>query len=173
MTNDAKQILREGIVSAIFAERHTARVTFGDKDDLVSDELPVLTLCSSGNKFYSLPDVGTSVVCLFAPNAEGTGTGFIIGSRFHDKSKPNADSVDKTRMDFSDNTFVEYDRSSHKLKIKCSGDVEIEADGKITFTGKDEIEFAGSKNLTFNATENVNITATKQAVVRGEQILLN
>lgn len=157
LTGDARQIVREGVVSAVFEERHTARVVFGDKDNLTSAELPVLTLCSSGNRFYSLPDVGTSVVCLFASNADQTGTGFIIGSRFHDKAKPNANSIDKTRIDFSDDTFVEYDRSSHELKISCAGKITIEA--------KDEIKFVGQKNFTLNATENV--------VVTGEKILLN
>lgn len=165
MTGDARNLVREGVVSAVFEERHTARVVFGDKDDLTSAELPVLTLCSSGNRFYSLPDVGTSVVCLFASNADQTGTGFILGTRFHDKAKPNANSIDKTRMDFDDGTFIEYDRKSHTLKIKCKGDIEIDADGEIKFTGQ--------KSFTLNAIENINLTATQNIVERGEQILLN
>lgn len=157
MTGDARQLIREGTVTAVFEDEHTARVTFDDKDGLTSAKLPVLTLCSSGNRFYSLPDVGTSVVCLFASNADRTGTGFIIGSRFHDKAKPNANSIDKTRIDFADNSYVEYDRKSHTLKIKCSGKIIIDADGEIKFTGQ--------KNFTLDATENV--------VVTGKKILLN
>lgn len=165
MTGEARQLVREGVVSAVFAERHTCRVVFPDKDDLTSDELPVLTLCSANNKFFSLPDVGTSVVCLFAGNADQTGTGFIIGTRFHDKSTPNANSIDKTRMDFDDGTFIEYDRKSHELKISCKGDVQIKSEGKITFDAKDEIEFKGAKGYKLAATENVTL--------KGKKILLN
>lgn len=171
--SDVSQIVREGTVSAVFAERHTVKVVFEDRDGLTSAELPVLTLCAANNKFYSLPDVGTTVVCLLAGNSAQTGTGFVIGSRFHDKSEPNADSIDKTKLDFSDGTSIEYDRSSHELTIKCEGKITIEAkdditvksDKKITFDAKDEIVFSGQKGYTLTATENV--------ILKGEKILLN
>lgn len=165
LTGESRQIVREGVISAVFPERHTCRVVFPDKDDLTSAELPVLTLCSAQNKFFSIPDVGTSVVCLFSGNADGTGTGFIIGSRFHDKSTPNADSIDKTRMDFGDGTFIEYDRSTHELKIKCAGKITIEA--------SDEIDFKGAKSFTLTAQKAVNLTATDNIIAKGKRILLN
>ena len=44
-----EKILRRGIVSAVYPERHSARVTFEDEDNLVSAELPVLTTFASKN----------------------------------------------------------------------------------------------------------------------------
>ena len=125
MNGEARQLVREGIVSVTYPERHSARVEFEDKGSLVSAELPVLTTWALENKMYHMPDVGETVVCLFASNADQTGTGWIIGARFHDKSKPNADSQDVTRIDFKDGTFIQYDRSSNELRIKCVGNIYI------------------------------------------------
>lgn len=151
MVGDARQLVREGKVTATYPARHTARVVFEDKDGMVGPEMPILTSCSAGNKSYSMPDVGDMVVCLMASNADMTGTGWIIGSRFNDKSKPNANSQDVTRIDFADGSFVEYNRKSHELKLKSTGKITIEAD--------DEIVFKGNTNVKFNATGNFNVDA--------------
>ncbi|MBO4779891.1 MAG: phage baseplate assembly protein V [Selenomonadaceae bacterium] len=128
MTGDAREIVKEGRVTATYPERHSARVEFEDKDGLISAELPVLTPYAWQNKSYALPDVGEIVVVLFATNADQTGTGWIIGSRFHDNSPPNANSQDKTRIDFADGTFIEYDRASHELNISCVGEIKIKGE---------------------------------------------
>lgn len=154
MVGDARQLVKEGIVTTVYPKNHTARVTYEDKDGLTSAELPVLTMCASGDKFYSMPDVGDKVVVLFASNADQKGEGWIIGSRFHDNSKPNADSIDKTRLDFKDKTSIEYDRKKHVMKIKfndgtifqhdaqskktqltCAGELRIKAEGNIFIDG--------------------------------------
>ena len=119
MDGEARDIVKEGIISEVYPERHSARVTFEDKADLVSAELPIVTSWASGNKCYALPDVGETVICLFATNDGTSGEGWIIGSRFHDKSKPNAKSQDITRIDFKDGTSFEYNRKSHAMKIDC------------------------------------------------------
>lgn len=125
MTGESRQIVKEGVVSVVYPERHTARIEFEDKDGMLSAELPVLTSWAFDNKSYALPDVGEKVICLFMTNADMTGTGIIIGSRYHDKSTPAVASQDKARLDFKDGTFIEYDRASHELKIECVGDIYI------------------------------------------------
>lgn len=125
MEGEARDIVKEGIVSEVYPERHSARVTFEDKDNVVSAELPIITLWALENKAYALPDVGETVLCIFATNDGTTGEGWIIGSRFHDKSTPNAKSQDITRIDFKDGTFIEYDREKHNLKIECTGEIYI------------------------------------------------
>lgn len=124
-TSDARQIVREGIVSAVNPQAHSARVTFPDKDDVVSDWLPVLCLFGMENKSYALPDVGESVICLFASNDDLSGTGFIIGSRYDDKNTPKANSQDICRLDFKDGTFIQFDRAKSELRIECKGDIII------------------------------------------------
>lgn len=125
MDSEARDIVKEGVVSEVYPQRHSARVAFEDKNSLVSAELPVLTCWALDNKSYALPDVGETVLCIFATNADTTGEGWIIGSRFHDKSTPNANSQDVSRIDFKDGTFIEYNRKSHALTIECKGDITI------------------------------------------------
>lgn len=128
MEGEARDIVKEGVVSEVYPERHTARVTFDDKDSLVTAELPIITTWAQSNKMYALPDVGETVLCIFATNDGTSGEGWIIGSRFHEKSKPNAKSQDVSRIDFKDGTFIEYDRKSHKLQIECKGEIYIKGE---------------------------------------------
>ena len=165
MVGDARQLVREGKVNATYPERHTARVVFEDKDNVVSPEMPILTSCSAGNKSYAMPDVGDMVVCLMASNADMTGTGWIIGSRFNDKSKPNANSQDVTRIDFADGSYVEYNRKSHELKLKSTGKITIEA--------KDEISFKGNAKIKFDATGGFDVTSEADINAQGKRINLN
>ena len=165
MVGDARQLVKEGTVTVTYPERHTARVVFPDKGDMVGAEMPILTSCSAGNKSYAMPDVGDMVVCLMATNSDMTGTGWIIGSRFNDKSKPNANSQDVTRIDFSDGSFVEYDRKSHELKLKSTGKITIDADDEIVFTGKAKIKFDAKGGFDVHSDDVIN--------AQGKQINLN
>lgn len=125
MEGESRRLISEGVVSVVYPERHSARVTFPDKDDVVSAELPILTPCGSQNKSYSLPDVGESVICLFSSNDDLSGTGFILGARYDDKNPPAVNSQDITRRDFKDGTFIQFDRAKSELRIECKGDVII------------------------------------------------
>lgn len=73
---DLKNLIRVGTVSTVNAERGTVRVTFPDKDDSVSNELPVLRLGGT----FAMPHVGDNAVCLFLGN--GIRAGFYLGSYY-------------------------------------------------------------------------------------------
>ena len=132
-----KSLVREGTVCAVFPEKMTARVTFEDKDDNVSAELPILTTGSAKNKAFWLPDIDDVVVCLFAPNDEESGTGWILGTRFNevDKTPSNVD-ADTTRREYSDGTYTSYNRKSHEMEINCKGNLKITCEGDITIKGR-------------------------------------
>lgn len=123
--NDARGITAEGIVDAVYPERHSVRVTFPDKDNMTSAELPVLGSFCAGNSSYAMPDIGESVIVLNSTNDEASGTGFVIGARYDDKVKPKANSQDITRMDFKDGSFIQFDRSKGELRIECKGNIII------------------------------------------------
>ena len=120
-----KNLIRAGQVSSVNPVRCTARVTFLDRDNLVSAELPVLQPCAAGNQFYSLPDVGNSVLCLMLPNDDCGGAGFILGSLYSDEKKTPTDNQDVSMIRFEDGTTLSYDRNKHELNIKCVGDIKI------------------------------------------------
>lgn len=119
-----KNLIRAGIVSAVNPATAKARVTFLDRDNLVSAELPVLQPCAAGNQFYSLPDVGNSVLCLMLPNADD-GSGFILGSLYSDEKKPPTDNQEVSMIRFGDGTTISYNRKTHELNINCVGDIKI------------------------------------------------
>ena len=163
MKGEARQLVKEGRVTQCYPERHTARVLFEDKDGMTGAEMPILTMCAYGDKFYTMPDVGDVVVCLFASNSDMTGNGWIIGSRFNDKSVPNANSQDVTRLDFADKTFIEYDRKKHELRLKCKGKIIIEAD--------DDIKISGKAKITANADEDIKITGKQKITTESKGVM--
>ena len=91
MKSTVRNMVRNGIVSSVNAKNGTVRVAFEDKDKNVSAELPVISRGSMETKDYWLPDVGEQVVCLFASNDKNTSTGWILGTFFSDKDKPQVE----------------------------------------------------------------------------------
>lgn len=120
-----RELVRVGVVSSTDPEKNTVRVAFTDKDNLVSGDLRVIHRGSVGNKDYWMPDVDDEVVCIFPTNDDSYFDGYVIGTLFNEKVKPNANSQDVARIDFKDGTFIEYDREKHSLTIECKGDITI------------------------------------------------
>ena len=125
MTNDSRVLVREGVVTQVIPERCAVRVTFEDRDGLTSAELPVILPSCFKDKFYALPDVDDVVVCLMMPNDPNGNSGYVIGSRYHDKNSPPATSQDISMIKFDDGTTISYDRASHELSINCVGNIKI------------------------------------------------
>ena len=86
---DIKKVLRNlarvGIVSSVNPADMTARVTFPDRDDLVSADLYIITTGSQDTKVYWLPYVGEQVVCLFSANDNNLTEGYILGTMYNSK----------------------------------------------------------------------------------------
>ena len=125
---DIRDIFRVGKVSSVNASNCTARVTFPDKDDLVSQELPIIVIGSHGTKGYWAPEEGTQVLCCFLPNASGRGmnTGFILGA-FYSAADPPEENNKKVRcLKVPDGSYI---------KFEGNGNVEIHATGNLKLTG--------------------------------------
>ena len=127
---DLKSTVRYGVVSAVYPERATVRIMFSDRENLVSAELAVLQGFGLKNKSYVLPDVGESVVCLMTPNSED-GSGFVLGSFYHENSPPPATSQDISMIKFADGSVISYDRAKHELNVNINGNIRI--NGKIIY----------------------------------------
>nr|WP_308611722.1 phage baseplate assembly protein V [uncultured Dialister sp.]DAP87065.1 MAG TPA: baseplate assembly protein [Caudoviricetes sp.] len=126
-TSQLKNMVRVGIVSSVNGPACTARVTFPDKDNMVSAELPVLQLGSYGTKGYCVPEVNTKVVCLFLPNPSGNGmnAGFIIGA-YYSGEKPPAESDASVRsVRFPDGSLIQYDNGT--ITISASKKIVLKA----------------------------------------------
>lgn len=78
-----QDVIRVGVVSSI--EGAAARVTFPDRDDLVSALLPVLQHGALRTQGHWMPEVGEQVFCIFRPDA--LEDGFVVGS-FYSSGQP-------------------------------------------------------------------------------------
>ena len=114
-----------GIVDCCYPERHSVRVIFSDKDNLTSAEYPVITGFASSNKSYMMPQIGESVICICETEDDIGGAGYVIGAIYDDKHPPKVQDINKTRVDFDDGSFIEFDKSTGNLTITCKGVIKI------------------------------------------------
>ena len=77
-----EDLIRQGIVSSINKKLGMARVTYPDRDDMVTDYLPILSV---GGEF-KMPKVGDKA--LVAHLSDGTEAGVILGSYWDGGNKP-------------------------------------------------------------------------------------
>lgn len=125
MLGDNKRTIAHGIVDQVYPERHSARVVFNDKDNLTSAEYPIITGFTNGNKSYMMPQIGESVICICETEDDISGSGYIIGAIYDDKNPPKVSDINKTRIDFADGSFIEFDKSTGNLTINCTGEIKI------------------------------------------------
>lgn len=140
-------LIRVGVVSSVNDAAPTARVTFADRDDIVSYDLPVLVKNTKDNKDYWVPEVDEQVLCLFLPS--GVEQGFILGSFYSDGVTPPASTGAKRRTVFGDGTSVEYDRDSHTLTVDVppsGGNVIVNAQASVTVNSP-KIDLGESSSL--------------------------
>lgn len=119
----SRNMIRIGRVSSVHPSEMAVKVVFEDKDNLVSDKLPVLVRGSSKNRDYWLPDVGEQVCCLMLPN--GHNAGICLGSFYSESSPPAIADAEKRRIDFSGGSFIEFDRTTGGLTVQCTGDIVV------------------------------------------------
>lgn len=137
-----------GIVVAIDEQLCRVRVEFPDRDNLVSDWLPVGQKKTLGDEEYWLPDLDTQVVCLMDEHCEA---GVVLCAIYSDLDPPPVANKDLFYRRFKDGTIIQYDRATHKLSVDVKGDIEATAtgkadvtiDGKTTYISKGKIDLDG------------------------------
>ncbi|WP_028551760.1 phage baseplate assembly protein V [Paenibacillus sp. UNC451MF] len=129
--SDWRNLIRVGLVSSVNREAGTARVTFPDKTDQVTADLPVLVPTTQQAHYITFPQVGETAVCLFLGN--GIQTGFILGALYTDQNPPPAVEPSAHGVWFPDGSHVYYDPTAGTLHLKASSHVHIE--GNLVVTG--------------------------------------
>ena len=126
------KLIREGVVSSVNETLMTARVTFEDRDNVVSSELAIMGRGSTTVAAdYWLPSVGDTAVCLFSPNGEESGEGWILGTRYTEASAPVK--AGGRRLTLGNGTTVEMVEAGANITV--NGDVNITASGSISVKG--------------------------------------
>lgn len=145
-------LLRIGKVSSINYGAGTVAVCFEDKDNIVTDDLPMLSF------EYYMPDVGDPVLCLFLGN--GLTKGFCLGKYFYDGEQPDEKGHGEGvyYKHFFKEGSIKYDKNAKtltidadkldfkadtKIVIESSGDVSVKASGTVKVEAK-EVDLGGS-----------------------------
>lgn len=142
-------MIRYGKVSSVFPERGTVKVIFEDLK-IRSAEIPVLMGRTEKTKYYSLPKIGESGICIFPENSF---FGFYLGAGY-DKATPvpsgAGEGVDVTI--YADGTIIKYDENKSELYIDCKKAIKIIAkkveisSPKTKITG--DVDIDGIVNVT-------------------------
>ena len=102
-----------------------AKVYF-EEDDLVTDFWPVLQRTSLTDKESWPLNLKEHVVCLTDTRCE---EGVILGAIYNETDMEDPGAADgKFRMLFADGTYIEYDKTLHKLTANITGGVNVVID---------------------------------------------
>ncbi|MDY6247692.1 MAG: phage baseplate assembly protein V [Succinivibrio sp.] len=172
------EIIRVGTVSSTNPQKHTARVTISDEDNLTTHELAVLCRNTFKNHDYNMPDVGDDVLCVFMP--QGIEEGFILGSFYAGNVQPPTTNQDERKVEFADGTTVTYNRATHELDVVIEG-THIHADrAKVNITTPQEVNInttnaniTASGNITMKSGGNTSITAGGTLTLKGSNTNIN
>lgn len=148
-----EQIIRLGIVSSVNYENGCIRVTYPDKDNAVSGELPCFSFC------YEMPEVGEKVVVFYLSN--GKSEGFAIGKYFNPSNMPVEFGKGIIYKPLGKTGFLKYDEEQDTLTIKV---------GKIVFEGDDYIVKVDGVSVTSTGVQNfkgkqITLTGTEESSV--------
>ena len=169
--NEESTILRIGNVSVYDPARHMARVEFPDKDNLVSNWLPVSLMNTKMNHDEYHLDIGEHVICLMTGN--GIESGVIIGSIYDDTNKPPVGDNDIRCTIFKDGTKIEVDRKKHIVKITDSyGSVFTMEDNNIRIGAVGNLEIKAGNMITISGSS-LNISGSGNVKIFGSRIDLN
>lgn len=139
-------LIRLGRVSSVDAASCTARVAFEDQSGVVSANLPVIVRGAAETQDYWMPAIGEQVVCVFLSN--DCSQGFILGTPYSRKNTPPIDDAKKRRIQFNDDSYIEYDPTTHTLKMDIKGLVNIVATGDVNVSGDVIADGISLKNHT-------------------------
>lgn len=80
----ARNIVKAGRVNSIDRDKGTVKVLFEDRDNTISDNLPLF-------EFVAFPNVGDRVVCIFIGNS--IDVGFCLGRYYSNENPPPSEGV--------------------------------------------------------------------------------
>ena len=153
-------MFRVGLVQAQDTVNCRVRVTFPDRNQLLSWWLPICVPKTQNDKAYWIPDVGEQVVCFMDEHDED---GAVLGSIYSSVDAPPVNSANKWHLTMKDGSTFGYDRSAHSLAVSIAngGTLNLTANGAT-------IQIDASGNITLHAAGNINlITSSHNDSVNG------
>lgn len=105
-------LVRIGTVAELDEAKAMVKIKSGN---ILTDWLPWKTLRAGPDRSWAAIEVGEQVI-MAAPGGDIT-QAVILGSIYQDAHPANANSKDKTRYDWKDGAFFQYDRAEHKYHV--------------------------------------------------------
>ena len=180
-------LFRVGRVVSLDCAKCTARVVFGDDDDVVSYDLQVMQRNTQKNHDYAMPDIDELVLCFFLPS--GVSTGFILGSIYASDITPPESTEDKRTVVFADGSRFSYDRKTRQLdiqieettiiantesvKINTPVSVDVIAGQKVTVNTPGVVDVVAGQKVTVNTPGVVEVEAGSEVTVTAPQMTFN
>ena len=159
--SEEKKFIRIGKVSSINYDQGLIRVTYPDRDNSVTAEIPVFSFTDE----YKMPQVGSEVLVLHLSN--GAAAGVMMGHYWNKnnrcpKTGPNI--FRKVLAHSYGESYLEYDESSRKLTIYAD-EILIQSGTKITIEAEQsDIHMMGNTQILMETqigdvevTKNVNV----------------
>ena len=161
----------DGTDYAEAAKQGKARVRLADKNPaILTKPLQVAFPFAGKDQAYFMPKIGDRVFVLMD---EQGADGVILGAAYTKQSPPPVTSPNKHHIAWDDDTYVEYDKSAHKLIVDVSagetaielrGDgvvkilakgsgkqIIIESEGKMAIAAKQDLELWSDANIKLDA----------------------
>ncbi len=145
-----KNLIRIGTVSSINYQEGKLRVCFEDQDNIITDELPMLSF------EYEMPKIGEPVLCLFL--GSGITKGFVLGRYFYDSDPPveYGQGIYFKRLLEDKDATIKYDQSTKTYILTA---------GNIIFNG--DVQINGTLSVTGDTTIGGNISIGGDATIGG------
>ena len=167
MSENYLDTIRQGVVSSINYETGRVRVVYNDKNDTVTQELPLLTF------EYDMPRVGEQVYV--AHQSNGAENGLVLCRHWRDDEIPEEYGPHIWRKELRDEagSFIKFDRGSHTLTINVAGsedvsvnisaakDIYVATSGSVTVRAADSIKIYASEDIDIHSEGDLNLTARK------------
>ena len=164
-----KDVIRVGFVSSINYEKGFVQVTYPDRENAVSGELPYFS------DYYQMPEVGDRVVVLYLTN--GNHEGFVLGKYYHDENMPVKSGKGLLHKPLHQNgAEIRYEQNSDAFYLKAG---QIQVDGNTVNVNGDNITlFANSLALSGGKSSietdgNAIKIKAGNAIIEADSIVLN
>jgi phage baseplate assembly protein gpV len=155
--------IRLGRVSSVDYKSGMVRVTYRDKDDSVTINLPTMNF----NSEYRMPEPGQDVVVAHLSN--GSSRGVLLGTVWNKKNIPEETGEEIYRKDFSrekDAAYVRYSDRTGEYLVKAAN-VHINGVNETILDGP-EVEIAANISITLQ-TEDMKADLSRLEVTGGEE----
>lgn len=157
-------VIRIGKVSSVNASAGTVRVTYPDRDDSVTAELPVFSFTDE----YKMPKVGSQVLVVHLSN--GTSAGVCLGHYWNGSNRSEVTGKNVFRKELAHSygeAYFDYDEDARKLTIYADK-VEIKAKDYVKVDGADAVEVNANTSFAVDSKATALVKAASSVTVDGE-----